>query len=82
MTSRVQPLSDDQIADPGVKERMSQARDGWWLGTQMFGVIGRVPPLLNSIVPVFESFFGGGRIEPHIFEMMRLKTGQVNDCAH
>jgi hypothetical protein len=82
MASRVQPVADDQIADPGVKERMSQAREGWWLDTQMFGVIGRVPALLNSIVPVFESFFGGGRIEPHIFEMMRLKTGQINDCAY
>jgi hypothetical protein len=48
----------------------------------MFGVIGRVPSLLNSIVPVFESFFGGGRIDAHIFEMMRLKTGQINDCAY
>ena len=82
MTSRVKPLEDHEIADAGVRERIEQARDGWWKDVNMFGVIGRVPPLLNSIVPVFESFFGGGRIEPHIFEMMRLKTGQVNDCAY
>ena len=82
MVSRVQPVSDDQITDPGVKERMAQSREGWWLDRQMFGVIGRVPALLNSIVPVFESFFGGGRIDPHIFEMMRLKTGQINECAY
>ena len=82
MVSRVQPVSDDQITDPGVKERMAQSREGWWLVSQMCGVIGRVPPLLNSIVPVFESFFGGGRIDAHIFEMMRLKTGQINECAY
>lgn len=82
MTSRIEPVTEAGTADPGVKERLAQARDGWWQDTQMFGVIGRVPSLLNSIVPVFESFFGGGRIEPHIFEMMRLKTGQINDCAY
>ncbi len=82
MTSRVKPLEMEEITDAVVKERMAQARDGWWKDTQMFGVIGRVPSLLGSIVPVFESFFGGGRIEPHLFEMMRLKTGQVNDCAY
>jgi hypothetical protein len=82
MVSRVQPVSEGDVSDPGAKERLSQSREGWWLDTQMFGVIGRVPSLLTSIVPVFESFFGGGRIEPHIFEMMRLKTGQINDCAY
>jgi hypothetical protein len=82
MASRVQPVSEGDVTDAGAKERLAQSRDGWWLDTQMFGVIGRVPSLLNSIVPVFESFFGGGRIDAHIFEMMRLKTGQVNDCAY
>lgn len=82
MVSRIEPISPGDVTDPGVKERLEQARDGWWLDTQMFGVIGRVPGLLNSIVPVFESFFGGGRIDPHIFELMRLKTGQINDCAY
>ncbi len=82
MVSRIQPVSESSTSDPGVKERLSQAGEGWWLDRQMFGVIGRVPALLNAIVPVFESFFGGGRVEPHIFEMMRLKTGQINDCAY
>jgi hypothetical protein len=82
MTSRVMPVLEGQSADPGVNERLTQSREGWWQDTQMFGVIGRVPSLLNSIVPVFESFFGGGRIDAHIFEMMRLKTGQINDCAY
>ena len=82
MTSRVKPVEVEEITDAGVREGMAQARDGWWKDTQMFGVIGRVPSLLGSIVPVCESFFGGGRIEPHLFEMMRLKTGQLNDCAY
>ena len=82
MVSRVAPVSEGKSPDAGVNERLQQAKEGWWLDTQMFGVIGRVPALLNSIVPVFESFFGGGRVEPHIFEMMRLKTGQINDCAY
>ncbi len=82
MASRVQPVSEASATDAGVKERLTHAREGWWLDQQMFGVIGRVPSLLNAIVPVFESFFGAGRVEPHIFEMMRLKTGQINDCAY
>ena len=82
MVSRIQPVSESSTSDPGVKERLSQAREGWWRDMQMFGVIGRVPSLLNSIVPVFESFFGGGRIVAHIFEILRLKTGQINDCAY
>ena len=82
MTSRISPVLEGQSPDPGVNQRLNEAREGWWQDTQMFGVIGRVPPLLKSIVPVFESFFGGGRIDAHIFEMMRLKTGQINDCAY
>ena len=44
-------------------------------GGRMYGVIARVPDLLKTIVPVFGAFFGGGRIAPHVFEMMRIKTG-------
>jgi hypothetical protein len=38
--------------------------------------------MLKTIVPVFGSFFAEGGVEPHIHEMMRLKTGQINDCAY
>ena len=31
---------------------------------------------------VFGSFFAQGSVEPHIHEMMRLKTGQINDCCY
>jgi hypothetical protein len=48
----------------------------------MFGVLAHNPALLKSIVGVFGSFFGPGKIEPHIHELMRLKTGQINDCAY
>ena len=48
----------------------------------MFGVIAHGPELLKSIVNVFGSFFGSGKIEPHIHELMRLKTGVINDCAY
>ena len=48
----------------------------------MFGVIAHCPELLKTIVPVFGAFFGAGKIEPHIHELMRLKTGQINDCAY
>ena len=38
--------------------------------------------LFNYLDNKIESFFGAGRIDPHFFEMMRLKTGQANDCAY
>ena len=31
---------------------------------------------------MFESFFVGARIEPHVFERMRLETGEINRCAY
>jgi len=82
MTSRIETVTEASASDPGVTERLGQARELSWQDTRMFRVIARVAPLLNSIVPVFESFFGGGRFVPHIFEMMRLKTRQINDCAY
>lgn len=48
----------------------------------MFGVIAQSPELLKAIIPTFEAFFAKGHIEPHIFEMMRLITGEGNDCAY
>ena len=45
----------------------------------MFGVIGKNPQMLKAIIPVFGSFFAQGSVEPHIHEMMRLKTGQETE---
>jgi hypothetical protein len=82
MPSRVQPITKEHTSDPTLKELLTAGTDGWWKDAQMFGVIGRVPDLLKSIVPVFVSFFGGGRIDAPLFELMRIKTGQMNDCAY
>jgi|TARA_B110000881_G_scaffold35103_1_gene27520 hypothetical protein len=82
MGSRIQPVALGSSPDVIVNQRLEESRDGWWKDTEMFGVIGRVPDLLKSIVPVFESFFGGGRIDAYLFELMRLKTGQANDCTY
>ena len=41
---RVKPLEDQEVSDPGVKERLAQAKDGWWKDTNMFGVIGECRP--------------------------------------
>ena len=82
MASRVHPITKDQVTDPELEQLLSDGEEGWWRDGEMFGVIGRVPDLLKTVVPVFGAFFGGGRIEPHIFEMMRVKTGQMNDCAY
>jgi alkylhydroperoxidase family enzyme len=80
--SRFEALKPGGSSDPEVNDLLSGAREGWWQDTSMFGIIGRQPSLLKTIVPVFEAFFGGERIEPHIFEMMRLKTGEINDCTY
>ena len=80
--ARCKAIQPGQSTDPEVNKLLEGARDGWWKDTSMFGTIGRQPSLLKAIVPVFESFFGGGRIPPHVFEMMRLKTGEINDCTY
>jgi hypothetical protein len=82
MASRVKAVTAERTSDPALKEILIAGADGWWKDAEMFGVIGRVPDLLKSIVPVFVSFFGGGRIDAHLFELMRIKTGQINDCAY
>lgn len=82
MTSRITPLAPGDSSDPAVNELIQQSKDGWWQDTAMFGAIARCPELLKAIVPVFEGFFAKGKVEPHIHEMMRLKTGQINDCAY
>jgi hypothetical protein len=82
MGTRIQPLAPGDSPDPEVNQLLADGRDGWWADSAMFGVIGRNPAMLKSIVPVFGSFFAEGSVEPHIHEMMRLKTGQINDCAY
>lgn len=82
MTTRIKPLAPGESPDAEVNEILNQGRDGWWGDTAMFGVIGKNPALLKSIVNTFGSFFGTGKVEPHIHELMRLKTGQINDCAY
>lgn len=82
MPTRIRPISQGDSPDPAVNQILADGRDGWWEDAAMFGVIGRNPELLKAIVPVFVSFFGQGSVEPHIHEMMRLKTGQINDCAY
>ena len=82
MSSVVQPIKPGESPDARVNELLQQAQDGWWNDTAMFGIIGRQPDLLKTIVPVFEAFFMAGRIPPHMFELMRLKTGEINRCTY
>ena len=82
MSSVVEPVKIGESPDPEVNELLQQAKEGWWNDTAMFGVVGRQPDLLKTIVPVFEAFFMAGRIPPHMFELMRLKTGEINRCTY
>lgn len=82
MPTRITPLTPGESPDAQVNELLSAARDSWWADSAMFGVIGRRPELLKRIVPVFEGFFAQGIVEPHIHEMMRIKTGQANECTY
>ena len=82
MAIRVQPLRPGESDDPEVNAILDQAREGWWKDTNMFGIIGRRPALLKKIVPIFQELFGSGRIEPELLELMRLKTGEMNQCTY
>ncbi len=82
MSSVVQPINIGESPDSAVNDLLQQAKDGWWNDTAMFGVIARQPDLLKTIVPVFAAFFMAGRIPPHMFELMRLKTGEINRCTY
>ncbi len=82
MPSRIEPLKPGESGDAEVNRMLDESVEGWFNDSAMFGLIGRQPDLLKTIVPVFEAFFLAGRIEPHIFELMRLKTGEINQCTY
>lgn len=82
MATRIKPLKPGESSDPQVNQLLRDAVEGWWKDSEMFGVIGRRPELLKTIVPVFEAFFLKGSVEPYLLEMMRIKTGEVNDCNY
>ncbi len=82
MPSRIEPLKPGESGDAEVNRILDDSVEGWFNDSAMFGLIGRQPDLLKTIVPVFEAFFLAGRIEPHIFELMRLKTGEINQCTY
>ncbi len=82
MSTVVTPLKPGESPDAEVNDLLQQAKDGWWNDTAMFGVIARQPDLLKKIVPVFEAFFMAGRIPAPMFELMRLKTGEINRCTY
>ncbi len=80
--TRIKPIKPGQSPDAEVNQLLQEAVDGWWNDAAMFGVMGHQPELLKTIVPVFAAFFMAGRIPPHIFELMRLKTGEINRCTY
>ena len=82
MPSQVTPLKAGESPDAEVNKLLQDAVDGWWNDSAMFGVIAHQPDLLKTIVPVFAAFFMAGRIEPYLFELMRLKTGEINQCTY
>lgn len=82
MSSVIAPITPGQSPDADVNKLLQNSVDGWWNDSAMFGAIANQPELLNAIVPVFEAFFMAGRIPPHMFELMRLKTGEINRCSY
>lgn len=81
MSTRIDPVKPP-TGDDELDRLLAEAKEGWWKDSAMFGVIAHQPELLKAVVPVFEAFFKAGRIEPHIFELMRLKTGEINRCTY
>ena len=82
MPTRLIPLKLGAASDPAVNGIIQFSTDGFG-DTQMFGLIARSPELLKRIAAVFEYLFGGGGlVEPHILEMMRIRTGHLNACTY
>lgn len=82
MATRLKPLKLGESRDPAVNGIIQFSQDGFG-DTQMFGLIARRPELLKRIAAVFEYLFGGGGpVEPHLLEMMRIRTGHLNACTY
>ena len=83
MATRIAPVNPGDSNDADVNQLLQEGRDGWWEDPAMFGVIARGNPnMLKTILPVFGSFFGTADVEGHIHELMRIKTGSINDCNY
>jgi len=81
MPTRIQPLKAGEAPDPEVNRliEFSQAAFG---DPNMWGVLAHRPEIVKAITPPFEEIFLRGKVEPHIHELMRIKTGEVNDCNY
>ncbi len=82
MATRIKPVRMNETDDQEINQILKDGSEGWWEDSEMFGVIARRPNLLKRIVPVFAAFFGEGIVEPHLLEMMRIKTGEINNCTY
>ena len=83
MPTRIAPVKPGEAEDAEINKLLQDGRDGWWADPAMFGVIARGNPnMLKTIIPVFGSFFGTADVEGHIHELMRIKTGNINDCNY
>jgi hypothetical protein len=82
MTTRLTPVKISEATDPAVRGILEFSKGGFG-DTQMFGLIARSPELLKRIAAVFEYLFGGGgRVEPYLLELMRIRTGHLNACTY
>lgn len=82
MPARVAAVRPGESQDAEVNRILQEQKEGWWNDWNMMGVIARRPECLKAMIPAFESFFIKGKVEPHIHELMRIKTGRVNDCTY
>jgi hypothetical protein len=82
MATRLKPVKLGESKDAAVNGIVQFSKDGFG-DTQMFGLLARRPEVLKRIAAVFEYLFGGGGlVEPHILEMMRIRTGHLNACTY
>lgn len=82
MTSRIDPITPAEADDEEIEDILQAAAEGWWEDPAMMGVMAHQPQLLKSIIPAFRSFFIEGDVETHIYELMRLKDGEINRCTY
>jgi alkylhydroperoxidase family enzyme len=83
MAARIQSIAAGSSDDPAINSLIDFAKNGFG-DTQMFGLLARRPELLKRVASMFAYFLAGegGRIEPRLLELMRVRGAHLNACTY
>lgn len=82
MSERPNVIRPAEAEDPTIKNRLNEAKEGWYGDAAFFGAMAHCPEIFENIVTTFESFEQGEHIDTDLLELMRVKVAEIHQCAY